>query len=164
MRLRSILPQQDGLQCQEARASVSAAMSQLGDEESAPAIYQLSDATDRSHHWIRAFCRQIIPSLKCFGRVRVGCGAETALGCVGGRLLPRPWPRRPKQGGISGGRSSRRTFGRDFIGPACRGRLEDFARATTGWRRSHDYGGFVETAPKRYTFGTGTARNWLDLV
>lgn len=33
----------------------------------------LSDVTDRSDHWLGAFCRQIIPSLECFGRFRVEC-------------------------------------------------------------------------------------------
>jgi hypothetical protein len=33
----------------------------------------LSDVTDRSHHWIGPFLRQIIPGLKCFSRFRVEC-------------------------------------------------------------------------------------------
>ena len=36
-------------------------------------LLDLSDVTDRSHHWIGAFCGQIIPGLKCFGRFRVEC-------------------------------------------------------------------------------------------
>jgi hypothetical protein len=46
--------------------------------------------TDRSHHWIRAIFRHIMPGLKCFGgipRRMPFLGAETALPCVGGRGL-----------------------------------------------------------------------------
>jgi hypothetical protein len=39
-----------------------------------------SDVTDRSHHWIRAFCHQIIRGLECSGGSRLEC-----------RFLGRKW-------------------------------------------------------------------------
>jgi hypothetical protein len=48
--------------------------------------------------------------------------------------------------------------------PACGGRLEDSRERKPARRHTHDYGRFfVETVPKRYTFGTGTPPKRLNL-
>src|SRR6516164_8868928 len=81
---------------------------------------RLSDVTDRSHHWIGAFSRQIIARLKCFGRIprtMPFLGAETALSCVGGRRvgISPVLGRAAKTGGISG-RGPGRLLGGVFTG------------------------------------------------
>jgi hypothetical protein len=96
-------------------------------------------------------------------------GAETALGCVGGLFslslalvaktrgfLEEEIPERFWSwftgSGLQGHALSAPTLYSPTEGktdPPSRPRLRGF---------------FVETVPKRYTFGTGTPRNWLDLV
>jgi hypothetical protein len=62
-----------------------------------PSDSGLSDVTDRSHHWIGAFCRKSFLASNVSGDSRrmPFLGAETALGSVGRRqvaIFPCPWP------------------------------------------------------------------------
>jgi hypothetical protein len=93
-------------------------------------------------------------------------GAETALGCIGGRQVAISLPL--GHGGQNRqdfwGRRFRAILGAWFL-PASGGRLEDtHERNRLAVATTITGGFFVETVPKRYLFGTGGPRKWLDLV
>ena len=93
-------------------------------------------------------------------------GAEMALGCVGGRQVAILLPV------LGHGGQTRR----DFLGEKIPGDIwVGFYRPATGGlriraseparhRRMITGRFFIETVAKRYMFGTGSARKWLDLA
>jgi len=87
-------------------------------------------------------------------------GVETALRRVGGRRvgIPRPWLF-ARTSGISDGAPNARPAPRRIRHPTGPMEGKPARGPTKAYRRF-----FVETVPKRYRFGTGAARNWLDLV